>query len=137
MKKTLATLSVIGLSAGSLLVGSSGASAAEAHDDDAPGCSVSSFTANHVTGKVSWLIACDEPRIVTIDALALHGSSDEHETVSEQLTRAFVPAGGAWSGTLTFATDTTPSTDQLSAQAISLRGEDPTEQPVILGRVNG
>lgn len=137
MKKTLAALSVIGLSAGSLLVGSMSAQATETNDASAAGCSITRFTANHYTGKVTWLISCDEPRIVTIDATALHGSPDDHEIVSEQLSRGFVPAGGAWSGTLTFDTDTSPSTDQLSAQAVLLQTEDPTEQPVILGRVNG
>jgi hypothetical protein len=137
MKKTLAALSVIGLSAGSLLVGSMGAQATETEDASAPGCSVASFTANHLTGKVTWLISCGEPRIVVIDATAFHGSADDHEIVSEQTSRAYVPAGGVWSSTLTFATDTVPSTDQLSAQAISLKSEDPTEQPAILDRVNG
>ncbi|MBC9719548.1 hypothetical protein H9Y04_44360 [Streptomyces sp. TRM66268-LWL] len=103
-----------------------------------PGCRATEFTANHTTGEVSWSIRCDQARDVIVDATAWHGDSSDHTWVSGQKEFRHVTAGDTWTASMTFPSDTVPSTDQISAQAVTFKDiGDPSERPAILGTVNG
>lgn len=129
------------LTAGAVLtvLGTALLTAAPAHaDPDAPGCTVLDATADHEHGLVVFDLTCDEARDVVVDATAWHGSAEDHEPIDEQRASKHVGAGERWSSVLSFATDTTPSTDMISAQVLSWVDQgDTRERPAILATVVG
>jgi len=131
--KTLTAGAVLTVLAGALLT------AAPAHaDPGAPGCTVLDATADHVHGLVVFDLTCSEPRDVVVDATAWHGSADDHERVDGQTVSKRVGAGERWSSALSFAIDTTPPTDMISAQVLSWVDQgDTQERPAILATIDG
>lgn len=113
------------------------ASAAQAQQRmaEAPGCSVQTFTANHLSGNVSWTITCDADRDVVVDATAFRGTSDDHVIVDEQTLHGRVLSGGSWTGNASFDTE---GVDQIRAQALTFVDiNDPFERPAIIGGAQG
>ncbi|MBC9719610.1 hypothetical protein H9Y04_44765 [Streptomyces sp. TRM66268-LWL] len=75
---------------------------------------------------------------MVVNATAWHGDSASHVPISEQEQQRHVFAGGSWGGTMNIPTNSDPSTDQISAQALSfIQITDPLELPAVLGRANG
>ncbi|WP_148079028.1 hypothetical protein [Curtobacterium sp. ZW137] len=133
--KTSTTATAVALAvAGALLLGAAPAQA----DPDAPGCAVTSAEADHVHGVVVFDLRCDEPRDVVVDATAWHGDADDHQVVDTRTVTKHVGAGERWSSAIAFATDTDPSTDQITAQVLSWIDQgDTQERPAILATVAG
>lgn len=132
-KKPLTVPAVLTL-AGAMLFGATPAHA----DPDAPGCTVTSAAADHVHGVVVFDLRCDEPRDVVVDATAWHGGADDHDLVDAQTDTKHVGAGERWSSAIAFATDTNPSTDQITAQVLSWIDQgDTRERPAVLATFAG
>lgn len=129
--RTVAAVTVL---AGAVLLGATPAHA----DPDAPGCTVTSAGADHVHGVVVFDLRCDEPRDVVVDANAWHGDADDHDLVDAQTVSKHVAAGEQWSSAIAFATDTDPSTDQITAQVLSWIDQgDTRERPAVLATLAG
>lgn len=137
MKRNMLTLFVV-TAAVFAAVGTPAAASASStgpRDPAAPGCSVTTMTADPRSGVVHWNIACAEERTVVVDATAFSGTPDDHEIVDEAQASERVPAGATWTSSLQLAN---VGVDQLRAEAVTFASlEDPWERPAIIGGAIG